>query len=98
MQFVCACHFSCLHFEQGHEERKRRFRSLVLINAVGMKAVSAAACCWVIKGYLQIVLSEEPAEDALGFLKPLVFFRQPVNLQASGNGCAGLHWLLIEPR
>src|SRR5271157_2208773 len=63
-----------------------------------MKAVPAAARCCVIKWRLQVVLPEKPAKDALGFLKPKAFFRQPVYLKAGGDRCAGLHRLLIEAR
>ena len=98
MLFLCVCHFSRLHLKQGHQERERRFRALVFVDAVGMEAVSAAARCCVVKRRLQIVLAQKPAKHALGFLKPMALFRQPVNLQASRNHCASLHWLLIESR
>jgi hypothetical protein len=70
MPFRCVCHFGFVHFELSHQERKRRLRSLIFIDAVGMKAVSATACRRVVERHLQIVLAEKPAEDALRLLKP----------------------------
>ena len=98
MQFVNACHFGRLHFEQGHEERERRFGSLVLVHAIGMKAIPASARQYIVERDLEIVLAEKPAKDSPGFVKPLAFFRQPVYLKASGNGGASLYRLLIETR
>ena len=52
----------------------------------------------IVERNLQIVLAQKPAEDALGFFKPLLSLRQPVGLQAGGDGGAGLDRLLIEAR
>ena len=37
MLFFCVGYFYPLHFEQRHQERKRRFCSLVFIDAIWMK-------------------------------------------------------------
>ena len=63
LHFIFVGHFRTLHFEERHQERKRGFRSLVFIYAIGMKPVSAAACRWIVKRYLQVVLAKEPLED-----------------------------------
>ena len=70
MRFFCVGHIGSLHFEQGHQERKRRFRSLIFVYAVGMKAVAASARGYVVKRNLQIVLAQEPPEDTLSFIEP----------------------------
>src|ERR1035437_6405187 len=61
-----------------------------------MKPVSASARLRIIKRNLQIVLAQKPAEDALGFIKPIALAGKPVDLQAGRNGCASLDRLLIE--
>ena len=87
-----------LHFEQGHQERKRRFRSLVFVDAIGMKSVSATACCCVIERNLQIVLAEKPAEDAVCLLQATRSSSvSPYTSRHAADGCACLYRLLIEP-
>src|SRR5271157_219762 len=98
VQFVCACHFGSLHFKQCHEKRERGFSSLIFVYTVWMKAIPASTCNCIIQRNLQIVLAEKPTEDSARFLKPLAFLRQPVHLKTGRNGCACLHWLLIEAR
>src|ERR1039458_7011858 len=98
MLFNCACHTGCLHVEQCHQKGERRFRSLILIYAIGMKPVPASAGDRIVKRYLQIVLAQKPAEDTMRFLKPAFLVRQPVGLKAGGDGGAGLHRLLSEAR
>ena len=80
IQFVCTCHFGCLHFEQSHEERKRRFSSLIFIHAIWVKPIFASACHYIVKRNLEVVLSEKPTKGPVSFLKPLVFFRQLIYL------------------
>src|ERR1017187_1429296 len=82
MLFNCACHTGCLHVEQCHQKGERRFRSLILIYAIGMKPVPASAGDRIVKRNLQVVLSQEPAEDTMRFLKPAFLVREPV-----GRGC-----------
>ena len=91
-------HVGCLHFEQGHQERERRFRSLVFIDAIGMKSVSASAGCCIVERHLQIVLAEKPAEDATALPQASALLRQPVYLKTGGDGGAGFDGLLIEAR
>jgi len=55
----------------------------LLVDAIGMKAIFAAACSGIVKRNLEIVLAEKPAKDPACFLKPLVFFRQLIYLKAS---------------
>src|ERR1017187_9314920 len=47
---------------------------------------------------MQIILAEKPIKDSARFLKPLAFLRQTVYFQTGRDGCACLHWLLIEAR
>src|ERR1039458_7456780 len=87
-----------MHLKECHQERKRRFRSLIFIHTLWMKPVSASACGRIVKRRLQIVLAQKPPESPPRFLKPPTLFRQPAYLQASRNRSASLHWLLIEAR
>ena len=80
MRFVNACHFGRLHFEQGHEERKRGFSSLVFVYTIRMKAVSAAAGYCIVQRHLQIVLAEKPTKDPLASSS---HWRSSVNLYTS---------------
>ncbi len=63
VKFVYVGHFLCLHFEKGHQERECRFRALIFIYAVGMKTVPASTRRNIVKGNLQIILAEKPAEN-----------------------------------
>src|ERR1017187_1239595 len=92
------CCLGCLQFEQRHQERERRLRSLVFVHPVRMKAVSTTASYWVIESNLQIVLTKKPAEDTLGFLEPLSLFSQFVDLKAGRDCRTRLDRLLIESR
>ena len=77
VRFFCVGYFRSLYFQERHEERKRRFRSLIFIYAVGMKSIFASARCGIVKRYPQIVLAQEPTKDAMGFLSPALVVRQP---------------------
>ncbi len=57
VKFVYVGHFPPLHFEESHQERKRRFRALIFVHSVRMKPIPASACRSVVKWNLQIVLA-----------------------------------------
>ena len=80
MQFINACHFGRLHFQQSHKERECGFSALVLVDAVGMKSIPASARASIIQWNLQVVIAKKPGEYPTGLLQPLAFFRQPVYL------------------
>ena len=63
-----------------------------------MKSVSASARGCIVERHLQIVLAEKPAEDAMGFLAPVLVVRQPVCLKTGRDCGAGFDRLLIEAR
>ena len=92
----CVGHRRSLHFQERHQERERRFRALVFIDTVGMKSIFASAGCWIIERRLQVVLTQEPTEDAIGFLGPAFVMREPVCLKTCSDGGAGFDGLLIE--
>ena len=98
MQFINACNFGRLHFQQRHKKRECGLSALILVYAVRMKAIPASACDCIIQGNLQIVFSEKPIECFARLFKPWALFRQPVYLKASGDRCASLDRLLIEAR
>jgi hypothetical protein len=75
MQFFNACNLSRLHFQQRHEKGKRRFRALILVYAIRMKAISASTCHCIIQGNLQIVFPKKPSESFVRLFKPLALFR-----------------------
>src|ERR1039457_2211967 len=96
VQFLYVWHFYTLHFEESHQEGKRRFGSLIFIYAIWMKSVSTATCGCVIQRNLEIVLAKKPSESRPCFVQPMLFVCQTVCLDTGRDSGAGLNGLLIK--
>ena len=95
-QFISVCGRGSLHFQQRHQKRKGRFRSLILVDAVGVQAIPATARCGIINRNLQVVPAQKPAEYPLCFFKPEAIFSEPENFKAGRDSRASFYRLLIE--
>src|SRR5256885_9110003 len=85
-------------FEGRHRERRRRFRSLVLISAIRVQAVAASSGAGIVERNLQVVISQKPIESGPRLFPPAAISRGKISLQTRGNDCASLDGLLVEAR
>src|SRR5256885_7394692 len=83
-------------FEGRHRERRRRFRSLVLISAVGVQAVAASTGAGIVERNLQVVISQKPIESGPRLFPPAALSRCKISLQTCRNYRTGLDGLLVE--
>src|ERR1700674_5991178 len=54
--------FQLAHFQERHQKRQRRLRTLIFIGPVRMEAVSTAAGGGIVERNLKIVISQEADE------------------------------------
>ncbi len=90
--------FSQAQFQQGMKIGERRFRTLILVGAIGVQAVPATAGRRVIHGQIQVVAPAEPIEGAAGFFAPARVPGDSLCFEAGGHRSLGLDGLLIEAR
>src|SRR4030081_2225588 len=88
--------FQLAHFEERHQEGKRRFRSLVLIGAVRVQAVAASTGAGIVERNLQVVISQKPIESGPRLFPPAAPSRCKIRLKTCRNYRAGLDGLLVE--
>ena len=88
--------FSQAQFQQGMKIGQCRFRTLILVGAIGVQAVPATASRRVIHGQIQVVAPAEPIEGPAGFFAPARVPGDSVRFEAGGHRGLGLDGLLIE--
>src|SRR5438128_1346401 len=88
--------FQQLHLPECQEEREGRLGSLILVDAVFLKAIAAAAALGVVEIESQVVAAQEPLEREPGLLEPGELLGGMVGLDAGRDGREGLDRLLVE--
>src|SRR5690606_13363376 len=81
---------------QRQQKGERRFRSLVLIQTIELKPVSASARLEIIHLLAQLVRAEEPMKRSQRLLQPRLAAGREVGFQTSGNAGLRFEGLLVK--